>query len=165
MRTAILLFAVTLTACRKPAPAGAPSAAALGAELATYRQVLVPLSPETAENIARVEKIKGPGNAVTGDFKEVYAHGETRIAGSTVAVLVAYSGAWLLPAGFAARPMTPAQFLRAFMGEETTARAVVIAPRGSLIVSREQVLDVLLETRKASPSDADLPFALIRAAK
>jgi hypothetical protein len=162
--TAVLL-AVSLAACdRKQAPPATPTAEALGAELATFRQVLVLLSPETMRNLAHAESIRGPGNAVTGDFSEVYGHLESIVGGSTVAVMVAYSGAWLLPKDVVARPMTPTQFLRAFIVNEECARAVVITPRGDLVVSREQVLDVLIETRQAGAVGEDLPFSLIHSA-
>lgn len=167
MRAALLVLAASLAACsRKPAAPAAPNAAALAVELATYKQVLVPLMPVTAENFARAAKFKGgAANVGPGDFQEVYAYGESLVSGSTVAVLLAYSGAWLLPQGAAARPMTPPQFLRAFMNDEAAARAVLITPKGGLIVAREQTLDVLIEARKAGAKTADLPFAVIRASK
>lgn len=166
MRTALLLLVASLAACsRKPAPPATPAPAALAVELATYKQVLVLIAPETAENFARAAKFKGADNVGPGDFKEVYAHGESLVSGSTVAVMLAYSGAWLLPMGAAARPMTPPQYLRTFMGDEEAARAVLITPKGTLIISREQTLDVLLETTKASAAPADLPYAVIHASK
>ena len=146
MKLALLLLAACLTACRKPAPA-APGAAALAVELTTYRQVLVLLAPESLE------------------YKEVYAYGETLIAGSTVPVMLAYSGAWLLPRGSAARPMTPPQYLRVLMNDETAVRAVLITPKGNMVVAREQTFDVLLEMTKSGSPPADLPYAVVRASK
>ena len=165
MRLGLLFFVVSLASCgRKPVPPPAPTAAALGTELATYRQVLVILSPITAENIQRVEAIKGPGHAETGDFQEVYAHADSTVAGSSVAVIIAYSGAWLLPRGVAARPMTPPQFLRAFANDEECGRAVLITPKGTIFIERAQHLEVLISMRNAGAVAADLPFSLIRGA-
>ena len=167
MKIALLVLVAVLSACsRKPAPPATPDSTALAAELATYRQVLVLLSPKTAENFEAAAKFRGgPGNVGPGDFQEVYAYGESLVSGSTVAIMLAYSGAWQLPKGTAGRPMTPPQYLRAFIADENAAQAVLVTPKGALIVAREQTLDVLLDMKKIGAEAADIPYTVIPAAK
>lgn len=162
---ALLLLTTALAACHRaketPRP---PTAEELGAELAKYPQVLVPLSPDTAENMRRAAAFKGRDSVGPGDFQPVYEHATATVAGSTVTVLMAVSGAWMLDHGAAAQPMSPTQFLRA-LGEDSTSRYAVLAtPKGTLIVSKEQVLDAMIAAKRAGAVVEDIPFTIIRGA-
>lgn len=152
-RRAFVVLVAALAACgRGEAPPAPPSASELGAELATFRQILVPLSPATAEN-AKLD----PEN-----FKEVYELGTTTSEGASIGVLVAYSDPWLLPASAIGRPMSVLQFLRAFGQEERAQAAALVAPKGQLYFTRAQLPGVLAGARTAGASDADLPFSAVK---
>ena len=164
-RLPLILLIMVLAACERPkAPARPPTADELGAELATYAQVLVPLAPETVENVRRAAAFKGTESVRPGDFQPVDEHVTADIAGSSVTVLMAYSGAWLLPRDQTSQPMTSIQFLHA-LGEDQAARfAVLITPKGNLFVGKEQLLDVMIAARKAGAATEDIPFTIIRGA-
>ena len=145
-RLMIVALTAALTACGKTKiPPSPTSAAAVGVELATYPQVLVPLSAHPL------------GNAETA-----YQYGAATVSGSTVAAMIAYSSAWLLPDTSTARPMTPLQFLQAFASSEPCGLAVLITPKGSLLIGRSDLLDVLVAARDAGAATAELPFTAIR---
>ncbi len=162
---ALILLAATLAACHRANNAPhAPTAEELGAELAKYPQVLLILSPETAENMRRAAEFRGTRDISPSDFQPVYEHETAIISGSTVSVLAAVSGAWLLPPALAARPVSPPQFLRA-LGEDPVCRfAILTTPKGSLIVAKEQVLDALIAAKNAGAAVEDVPFTIIRGA-
>jgi hypothetical protein len=164
MRPAVLAALAALSACcsRTPSPAPAvPSPQAIAAELATYKQVLVPLAPDTKASVQRAIRLKGADKVVEGDYQEFYEKGEAVVDGSTATVLVAYSGAWLLPKGTIARPMTAAQFLRAFAADESCVRAVLATPRGAIVVARDQTVDVLVEIKTAGGDVGNIPFTVV----
>lgn len=157
---AAVLLALAAAACRKAPPPG-PTPEALAAELATYRQVFAPLAPETAASFRLAVEQRGPGNVRSSDVATVYAEDAVVVAGSTVAVLVAYSGAYMMPTDVIARQMNVMQFLRDFKDREHLGGALLVSPKGRLFVPRAQLIDVLIETRKAGAPDEELPYTVI----
>ena len=147
----LTLLLITLAACRKTAPPAPPTPEALGAELATFRQVLMPLTPE-ALNTAR------------SDRPNPYALGSVLLDGRPAAVFAAYAGPWLAPREMLAQPMSIQQFLSAFGNDRRAGLAEVIAPKGALFFTREQLPDVIRAARAAGASDEALPFTIIRGA-
>lgn len=157
---AAVLLALAGAACRKAPPSG-PTPEALGAELATYRQVFAPLSPETAASFRLAVEQRGPGNVRSADVATVYAEDAVVVAGSTVPVLVAYSGLMIMPTDVIARPMNVTQFLRDFGDRQNLGGALLVTPKGRIFVPRSQYLDVLIETRKAGAPDEELPYTVV----
>ncbi len=168
MRRAALLAALLLSACGEKAPPPAqsgahPSADAVGAELASFAQILVPIVPASLDEYKRAAEFRGgEANVGDGDVSLSYSRGASVVAGSTITVFVGYAGAWLMPVETTARPMTPLQFLRALDSAVDCAGAVVLAPRGKLYVPREQLMDVTIAAQKADAPAKDAPLVLIR---
>ena len=157
---AAVLAVLAAGACRKaPVPEATP--AALGAEIATYRQIFAPLAPETADSFRRAVELRGIQNVRSGDVTTVYLEDAVVVSGSTVPVLVGYSGAWIMPTDVIARPMSALQFLREFASLDKLGGALIVTPKGRLFVSREQLLDVLIEARRAGATEAELPYTVV----
>lgn len=163
-RAAFVVLAAALAACgRSPAPTAQPTPEAIGAEIATFSQILVPLSTQTISNLKIAAELKGGlQNVTTGDFTPDYQFGSVTADGKPAAVLVAFSDPWLAPTEALTMPMSLPQFLRAYEASPKASLAVLIAPRGEIIITREHLPRVRQVVAVSGRPDADLPFVLIR---
>lgn len=152
----ILAAAVALASCgRRQAP---PTPEALGAELASFPQVLLPL---TQDAYKRYTNLAEKPNPETAGGRQLYTHGSATVAGKPVALFLAYSGPWQAPKGLVLQPVSVLQFLRAFTADSQTDIAAVAAPKGSLYFTRAQLPDIVVAAKAAGASDADIPFGFI----
>lgn len=157
---AILLAAAS--ACRKPAPPEPATSKALGVELATFRQVLLPLTGETLENLRRAIRLHGPESVTLTSFQQTYVHGTATVNGAKASVLIAYSDPWRAPKGIFLQPMSVLQYLRAFANDAGTDLTMLSTPKGEIFFTREQLSEVSIAASEAGAGADDLPFVLIR---
>lgn len=159
---ALVVLAAALAACGKaPAPPAAPTAAALGAELATFPQLLVPISTTTWAGMQKAIAINDTTRVDANQYPQPYAHYTVRISSTDVPVIVAYTGVWLAPAPIPLQPMSVQQYLRAFGADAGTDLASVIAPQGRIFLTREQLPDVIAAARAAGATSDDLPYSIV----
>lgn len=150
-----------LAACGKPeAPPAAPTPQAIGAELAKFPQLLVPISTSTWSSMTAAAK-EGVGRVRADEYPRPYARPTVLVDGKETPVLVAYTGVWLAPSPIPLQPMSVQQFLRLFAADEEAKLASVIAPKGSIFFTREQVVDVLVAARAAGADSSALPYSLV----
>jgi hypothetical protein len=158
-------MAAGLAACGKtPAPPAAPTAQALGAELATFPQLLVPISTATWAGMRAAVARNDPDRANAYQHPQPYAHHTVQIDGKDFPVIVAYTGVWLAPAPVPLQPMSVQQYLRTFGGDAGTDIASVIAPKGRIFFTREQLPDVIAAARAAGATADDLPYSVVHGA-
>lgn len=165
-RLALALALAALAACGKKAPETvAPSPAAVGAELATFPQLLVPISTQTwAAMAAASERGDGYHSAAT-QYAKPYAHGVARVEGRESDVFVGYSSVLLAPAPVPLQPMSVQQFLSAFAADDATNLASVVAPKGAIFITREQLPEVIGAARAAGAPAGDMPYSVVRGEK
>jgi len=154
---------VALAACGKKPPA-APTAEAVGAELATFPQLLVPISSQTWASMQSAAARNDTEHTAANQYPQPYAHSTVRVNGRDISAFVAYTGVWLAPAPVPLQPMSVQQYLRAFAADADTDLASVIAPKGSIFFTREQLPDVMGAARNAGATTADLPYSMVRGA-
>lgn len=166
MRTAALVvLAAALAACGKaPEPPKAPTPAEVGAELATFPQLLVPISTSTWSAMQRAITLNDMTRANADQYPQPYAHYTVQAAGKDIPVIVAYTGVWLAPAPTPLQPMSVQQYLRAFGADAGTDLASVIAPKGRIFFTREQLPDVVSAARAAGATSDDLPYSIVHGA-
>lgn len=159
---ALVVLAAALAACGKAAaPPAPPTAQALGAELATFPQLLVPVSTETWASMQAAVVRNDMDHANANQYQRPYAHPVVTVGGKDTRVLVAYTGAWLAPAPVPLQPMSVPQFLRTFGADEGTDLASVIAPKGRMFFTREQLPDVIAAARAAGAVAGDAPYGIV----
>lgn len=159
-RLAFAVLAALLAACGSSGPSASPSSDALGAEAATFPQVLVPVSTQTLAGFEEAAARLGAGSVTAADFQQTYELASLVVDGRPADVMIAYTNPWLAPAQMLHRPMTVAQFFRVCEAEGRD--AVLVAPKGQIFVPRAQVPDVRSKVILLGVSDADLPLAFIR---
>ena len=157
-RLPLVLLLLALAACGKKAPTP-PTPEAVGAELATFPQLLVPISSSTWASMQA-----DPGSPTADQYPRPYAHAAVLVDGRETPVFVGYTGVWLAPAPVPLQPMSVQQFLRAFAADAETDLARVIAPKGSIFFTRGQLPDVMSSARGAGAASADLPYSVVRGA-
>jgi len=159
---ALVVLAAALAACGKaPEAPAAPTAAALGAELATFPQLLVPISTTTWAGMQKAIALNDMSRANADQYPQPYAHYTVRVGSRSVPVIVAYTGVWLAPAPTPLQPMSVQQYLRAFGADPGTDLASVIAPKGRIFFTREQLPDVIAAARAAGAASDDLPYSIV----
>ena len=158
-RLALVVLIAALAACGKSRPGGGPTADELGAEAATFAQVLVPLSTQTLAGFEEAVK-RNPSSVTAADFPLIYEAGYATIDGRSVPVMVGYANPWLAPADVIYQPMSVPQFLRACQSEGLD--AVLIAPKGRIFISRLQLEDVRAKVVALGAPSSDMPFSFIR---
>lgn len=165
MSRAVLLAGLLLAACGK-APAGpkAPTPEAVGAELATFPQLLVPISTSAWTGMQDASARNDPARAVPDAYPTPYAHDSVLVEGKETPAIVAFTGVWLAPSPLPLRPMSVQQFLRAFGADAGADLATVIAPRGRIFFTRGQLPDVIAAARAAGATSAELPYDVVRGA-
>lgn len=166
MRIAALALLAGLAACGKPeAPApSAPTPEAVGAELATFPQILVPISTATWTSMLEAASRNDPLRVSATQYPHPYAHPVVLVDGKATPVLMGYTGLWLAPSPVPLQPMSVLQFLRVFGGDAGTDLASVIAPRGAIFFTRAQLPDVISAARAAGATSEDLPYSVVRGA-
>lgn len=162
---AVLILA--LAACGKPSPAPAPppTAAAVGAELATFSQLLMPISSTTWARMQEADERKDFSRTAANRYARPYAHAGALVDGKDTSVFLAYTGVFLAPAPLPLQPMTVQQFLRAFAADSETELAGVVAAQGTIFFTREQLPDVIAAARAAGAADVELPYSVVRGVK
>lgn len=156
---AVLLAA--LLACRKPAPPAPPTPEALAAELATFPQLLAPVAPEAVDDFTAAVARDGAARAGSAYIRKNYIHSSSTVNGRKAEVFVGYAGPWQAPKGTALQPMSVQQFLRTFGSDAQTDIATVIAPKGNMFFTREQLPDIIAAARAAGARSEDLPFTVV----
>lgn len=160
-RVLLLILAAGLAACERPAPPPvAPTPQAIGAELATFRQLLVPISTSAWTSMQAAIARNDPDRAYATLYPQPYAHDTVIIDGREFPVIYAYTGAWLAPSRAPLQPMSVQQYLRAFGADPGTDLASVIAPKGRIFFTREQLPDVIAAARAAGASSEDLKYSI-----
>jgi hypothetical protein len=66
-----------------------------------------------------------------------------------------------MPTDVFARQMNVVQFLREFGARQNLGGALLVTPKGRIFVPRAQLIDVLIETRKAGAPDEELPYTVV----
>jgi len=160
-RLALPLLLAALAACGKK-PVEAPTPAAVGAELATFPQLLVPISTQTWAAMAAASARGDGDHTAATQYAKPYAHGVARIDGRDSPVFLGYSSVLLAPATVPLQPMSVQQFLRAFAADDGTDLASVVAPKGAIFLTREQLVDVIGAARAARAAAADMPYSVVR---
>lgn len=161
-RLAGLLLLAALAACgRKPGP---PTPQAVGAELATFPQLLVPISSTTWALMQQEAALGGAGHPTADKYPKPYARAGVLVAGKESSVFLGYTGVFLAPAPVPLQPMSVQQFLRAFAMDGETEMAAVVAPKGSIFFTREHLPDVIGAAREAGATSSDLPYSIVRGA-
>lgn len=160
-RLALAVLAAALASCRKP-PIVPPTAEALGAELATFPQLLAPLTPKTVDDMLDEMKMKGTTLPPAPSLEPQYLHGTATVNGKNIPVFVGYATPWKAPKGAPLQAMSVLQFVHAFAADTQTDVAMIVAPKGNIYFTREQEIDVFTAARAAKASSADLPFTMVR---
>lgn len=159
---ALVVLAAALAACGKaPQTPAAPTPAAVGAELATFPQLLVPISTTTWAGMQKAVALNDMSRANADQYPQPYAHYTVMISSKEVPVIVAYTGVWLAPSPTPLQPMSVQQYLRAFGADAGTDLASVIAPKGRIFFTREQLPDVIAAARAAGATSDDLPYSVV----
>lgn len=161
--SALLLLAAALAACgTKPSAAPVPpTPEALGAELATFPQLLVPISTSTWSLMLDAGSKKDPQGAKATWHTNPYAHVSLSIDGKHAEALIAYTGVWLAPRPAPLQPMSVQQYLQAFAADAGTDLAIVVAPKGTFYITRTQLVDVMQAASAAGAGLVDLPYSII----
>lgn len=163
-RLVLPLLLAALAACGEKPAAAPPTPAAVGAELATFPQLLVPISSQTWAGMQQAVARGDPGLSFAHQYLRPYAHASVIVDGRENAVFVGYAGVWLAPAPVPLQPMSVQQFLKAFAADDGANLATVVAPKGSIFFTREQLPDVIGAARAAGATSADLPYSVVRGA-
>lgn len=163
MRLLALPLLLALAACgSKPAATPAPTPADIGAELATFAQLLVPISTQTWAAMAAAAERGDVYHSEANQYTKPYALGVARIDGRENAVFVGYSSVLLAPAPVPLQAMSVQQFLRAFAAADGANLASVIAPKGGIFIKREELPDVIGAARAAGATAGDMPYSVVR---
>lgn len=166
MKIAALAAVLALAACGKTPPIPqAPTPAAVGAELATYTQLLAPISPETWARMQEAAARRDAEGSLAIRHHNPYAHAAVRVDGKETAAIVAYTSAWLAPATVPLQPMSVSQFLRAFGADTGTNLASVISPHGTLVFTREQLPHVYTAALAAGAPVEDQRYSVVFGAR
>ena len=162
---AFAVLAALLAACgrdKTPAAPTAPTAEAIGAEMATFPQLLVPISTTTWAGM-QAAAARNDASGLTADrYPRPYAHGTVQVNGRTTAVLAAYTSVRLAPAQMPLQPMKVQQFLRALTADDEAELGSVIAPQGHIFFTRAQLPDVVIAAAKAGAGIDDMPYSIVR---
>lgn len=154
------LAAAALAACGEAAPK-APTPEEAGAELATFRQVFVPISSETWKSMHLA--IKREPNALVrpNQYPDPYARSGVLVGGREAVVSVAYTSVLLAPAPVPLESMSVLQYLRVFEHDPQTELARVIAPKGNIFIARDALPRVAAAARAAGAPVDDAPYSVV----
>ena len=136
----------------------------MGAELATFPQLLVPISSQTWVRMQSAVTRNDTERSAANQYPRPYAHGSVLVAGQETPVVLAYTSVWLAPAPIPLQPMSVQQYLRAFATDADVNLAGVVAPKGSIFFTREQLPDVMASARNAGATAVEMPYSIVRGA-
>lgn len=156
-----VLAAAALSACGEKTPKP-PTPEEVGAELATFRSVFVPISSGTWKSMELAEKRDRNAIVRPNQFPEPYAHGAVLVGGRELVVSVAYTSVLLAPASVPLESMSVTQYLRAFEYDARAELASVIAPKGRLFIARDALPRVASAARAAGAPTDDAPYSVVR---
>ncbi|MEQ1918535.1 MAG: hypothetical protein ABL955_05000, partial [Elusimicrobiota bacterium] len=91
---ALVVLVVTLAACGKeknPAVPVAPTAEAIGAELSTFPQLLVPISTQTWASMRVAAESNNISGLTANLYPRPYSHASVQVDGRDTVVLAAYT--------------------------------------------------------------------------
>ena len=162
-RLALVVLLAVLVSCKRTPPK-APTPEAIGAELATFRQLLVPISSQTWTSMQESIALNGVGHVTPDLYEQPYMHATLLVNGQNIAVMVAYTGVWLAPNRVPMQTMSVRQYMRAFAADREAYLGSVVAPKGTIYFTRAQIPDILAATRSAGASSEDIPFSVVRGA-
>lgn len=156
-------LAATLAACGEPAPK-APTPEEVGAELATFRSVFVPISTEAWKRMG--DALERDPNAIVrpNQFPDPYARGAVLVGGRETIVTFAYTSVLLAPSPVPLEAMSVAQYLRVFEYDATSELASVIAPKGTMFIARDALPRVAAAAQAAGANAYDAPYSIVRGA-
>lgn len=163
---ALALLAVLIAACggEKKAPPAPPTAEALGAELATFPQLLVPISTTTWASMRAAASRGNDAGIEASRYPNPYDHGKVQVAGRETPILVAFTSVMMAPAGVPLQPMSVQQYLRAFMADAGTDLGGVVAQKGNIYFTRAQLPDIIIAVSKTGVTLDDMPYSMVRGA-
>jgi hypothetical protein len=162
---ALVVLAVTLAACGKeksPAAPAAPTAEAMGAELATFPQLLVPISTQTWASMRAAAARNDISGLTANLYPQPYSHASVQVDGRNAAVLAAYTSVSLVPAQIPLQVMTVQQYLRAFTADMVADIGSVVTPRGHIFFTRAQLPDIIITAAKGGARLEDMPYSVVR---
>ena len=162
--TALLVLTTLIAACggKTTPPPSAPTAEAIGAELATFPQLLVPISTTTWASM-RAAAARGDAAGLTADrYPHPYTYATVEVNGRTAIVLAAYTSIRLAPGQMPLQPMKVQQYLRAFTADMDAELASVVTPQGHIFFTRAQLSDVVIAAAKAGAGLDDMPYSIVR---
>lgn len=157
------LLTAALAACGRPAPKP-PTPEEVGAELATFRQLFVPISTGTWKSMDEAAKHSPSASIRPSQFPDPYVRHSVRAGGREAAASVAYTSVMLAPSPVPMETMSVTQFLRVFEFDSRSELAWVIAPKGSIFIARDALPRVSAAATAAGAGVADSPFSIVRGA-
>lgn len=160
---ALAALGVAASSCGKPAAKPA-TPEEVGKELATFRQLFVPISSTTWKSMELAGKRGGEEHIRPNQFPDPYVR-ETVIVGGRDAInLVAYTSVLLAPGGVPMESMSALQYLRLFEHDRGAELARVIAPKGSIFIARDALPHVSAAAMAAGAPAEDPPYSVVRGA-
>ncbi len=165
MRPLVLaaLAAAALAACGDRTPK-APTPEEVGAELATFRSVFVPISSDTWKRMEVAQEREPNAHIRPNQYLNPYARSGVVVGGRDAIVSVAYTSVLLAPSPVPLEAMSVTQFLRVFEYDAESELARVIAPKGSMFIARDALPRVAAAARAAGASVDDAPYSVVRGA-
>jgi len=162
---ALVLLAVAIAACGKeksPVVPTAPTAEAIGAELATFPQLLVPISTQTWASMRTAAASNNLSGLTADRYPQPYARASVQVNGRNAVVLAAYTSVRLAPAQVPMQVMAVQQYLRVFTADTAADLGGVVTPQGHIFFTRAQLPDVIIGATKAGSSFEDMTYSVVR---
>jgi len=154
-------MAAAMAACGEPA-LKAPTPEEVGAELATFRSVFVPISTGAWKNMGEALKLDPKAAVHPLQYPDPYARSTVLVNGRETTVSVAYTSVLLAPSPVPLEVMSVAQYLRVFEYDARSELASVIAPKGNIVIARDAVPRVIAAALAGGASVNDAPFSVVR---
>lgn len=160
---ALAALAAAVASCEKPAVKPA-TPEEVGKELATFRQLFVPISSTTWKSMEVASKRDKDAHTRPNQFPEPYARETVIVGGRDAISLVAYTSVLLAPGGVPMESMSALQYLRLFEYDRVAELARVIAPKGSIFIARDALPHVSAAAMAAGAPAEDPPYSMVRGA-
>ncbi len=153
-------LAVALAACetRSPKP---PVPEEVGAELATFRQLFVPISTGAWNSMVLAAKTAPDTFIQPNQYANPYAHDMVLVGGRAVSASIAYTSVLLVPSGVPLESMSVLQYLRLFEHDAGAELARIAAPKGSIFLARDALPRVTAAASAAGAPAADSPYSVV----
>jgi len=153
-------LAASLTACGTGAPKP-PVPEEVGAELATFRQLFVPISSETWKGMSLAAQTAPSTFIRPNQYGDPYVRDMVLVGGREVSANIAYTSVLLVPSGVPLESMSVLQYLRLFEHDAGADLARVAAPKGSIFIARDALPRVTAAARAAGSPAEDSPFSVV----